>query len=107
MIRSGGQDGPHLLNRFSEVVGSSEVPGEVINITEGTDDGGVVGPGPILHKYKDTANLRILGKNITLFLFFKYGVDKLDKKWKRGRSSETTNKVRTNLLKYFCNKPAD
>ena len=69
MIRSGGQDGPHLLNRFSDVVGSSEVPGEVINITEGTDDGGVVGPGPILHKYKDTANLRILGKNITLFLF--------------------------------------
>lgn len=57
--RSGGQEGPHLLHRFAEVVGSSEVNGEVVNITEATEEG-VLGPKPSLLKYSSTQNLRVI-----------------------------------------------
>jgi len=57
--RSGGQDGPHLLQRFSEVIGTSEVLGEVVNLTEPTETG-VVGPKPILLKHSATQDVRII-----------------------------------------------
>ena len=63
LFRSGGQDGPHLVHRFTEVIGSRGVQGEVVNITQPLEGGGgVVGPRPSLHKYSATPDLRIIGK---------------------------------------------
>ena len=55
------------MERFKEVVGTREVRGEVVNITQQTEDG-VLGPKPALIKYSATPDLRIIG--IILFSFF-------------------------------------
>ena len=65
--KSGGQDGPQLLERFREMA-SQPAPqglrGEVVSLTDPQPDGtGVIGPRPGLEKFKDTRNLRVIGKS--------------------------------------------
>ena len=60
-VRSGGQDGPGLVDRFREVVGTREVRGEVVNLNQQTDTG-VLGPRPALLKYSNSPDIRIIGK---------------------------------------------
>eukprot|EP00090_Calanus_glacialis_P004663 TRINITY_DN13516_c0_g1_i1.p1 TRINITY_DN13516_c0_g1~~TRINITY_DN13516_c0_g1_i1.p1 ORF type:complete len:399 (+),score=94.60 TRINITY_DN13516_c0_g1_i1:67-1263(+) len=62
--KSGGQDGPQLLEKFREM--ASQPPpqglkGEVVSLTDPRPDGtGVLGPGPGLQKFKGTRNLRVI-----------------------------------------------
>ena len=66
--KSGGQDGPQLLDKFREM---ARIPppeglhGEVVSLTEPLPGGpGVVGPGPGLQKYRTTSNLRVIGNTV-------------------------------------------
>lgn len=62
--RSGGQDGPQLLDRFRQLAqegldGQEHL--EVVSMTDPDPSGqGVVGPRGGLEKYKDTPNLRVI-----------------------------------------------
>jgi len=59
--KSGGQDGPHLLEKLTEIFREEKLDGEVVSLTDPSPDGtGVVGPGPGLRKYKDVRNLRVI-----------------------------------------------
>jgi len=57
--KSGGQDGPHLLEKFTEIFREERLAGEVVSLTEPVEEG-VVGPGPGLRKYSNTRNLRVV-----------------------------------------------
>ena len=78
--KSGGQDGPHLLEKFRDLfkeVSSTEyslgrvtmmtlqetLSGEVVSLTDPAEGGGVVGPRPGLIKYKNNPHLRVLGRH--------------------------------------------
>ena len=66
--KSGGQDGPQLLERFRELFREESLAGEVVSLTEPGEGGvGVVGPRPSLLKYTNNQNLRLLGKTIFLY----------------------------------------
>ena len=64
--KSGGQDGPKLLEKFREM--ASQPPprglkGEVVSLTDPRPDGtGVLGPRPGLERFKGTRNLRVIGR---------------------------------------------
>jgi len=62
--KSGGQDGPQLLDKFRELASlppPQGLQGEVVSLTDpGPDGKGVVGPRPGLEKYKKTPNLRVI-----------------------------------------------
>ena len=66
--KSGGQDGPQLLEKFREM--ASQPPpqglqGEVVSLTDPRPDGtGVLGPRTGLEKFKGTRNLRVIGKTM-------------------------------------------
>ena len=61
--RSGGQDGPQLLDKFREVVERGELNGELVSLTDPRPGGGgVIGPGPALRKHRTRNKLRIIGK---------------------------------------------
>ena len=64
--KSGGQDGPQLLEKFREMAGQPPpqgLKGEVVSLTDPRPDGtGVLGPRPGLEKFKGTRNLRVIGK---------------------------------------------
>ena len=65
--KSGGQDGPHLLERFRELFKEESLRGEVISLTDPNQNGGgVVGPRPSLLKYSNTINLRVLGNRLSI-----------------------------------------
>ena len=70
--KSGGQDGPQLLDRFREM--ASQPPpnglrGEVVSLTDpGPDGTGVMGPRPGLEKYRETRNLRVIGKILMMIM---------------------------------------
>jgi hypothetical protein len=77
--RSGGQDGPHLLDKFRDVMGDprrrggggEEAPGwrgEVVNMNELTAEGRVLGPRPSLLQYSSTPGLRIIGEASLLYV---------------------------------------
>lgn len=58
--RSGGQDGPQLLDKFRQLAAEG-LKGEVVSLTEPAPSGeGVVGPGPALHRERLTPNLRVI-----------------------------------------------
>ena len=60
--KSGGQDGPQLLERFRELFREESLKGEVVSLTDPLPSGeGVVGPKPSLTKYSNNQNLRLLG----------------------------------------------
>ena len=66
--KSGGQDGPQLLERFRELFKEERVAGEVVSLTDPGEGGmGVVGPMPSLLKYSNNQNLRLLGETISLY----------------------------------------
>jgi len=63
--RSGGQDGPQLLERFRTLAVdgllTDGLQGEVVSLTDPHPSGeGVVGPRGALEKYKGTRNLRVV-----------------------------------------------
>jgi len=59
--KSGGQDGLQLLEKLTEIFKKDKINGEVVSLTEPSEDGhGVVGPGPGLRKYCQTQNLRVI-----------------------------------------------
>jgi len=61
--RSGGQDGPQLLEKFRSLCEEEGgLSGSVVSLTEplAPPNKGVVGPRPGLVKYKDTENLRVI-----------------------------------------------
>jgi len=59
--KSGGQDGLQLLEKLQEIFKKDKIKGEVVSLTEPSEDGnGVVGPGPGLRKYSQTPNLRVI-----------------------------------------------
>lgn len=59
--RSGGQDGPQLLDKFREVVERGELNGELVSLTDPRPGGGgVIGPGPALRKHRTRNKLRII-----------------------------------------------
>merc|ERR1719312_410891 len=59
--KSGGQDGPQLLEKFRDLAKQNGLKGEVVSLTDPSPDGnGVIGPRPGLEKYKDTRNLRVI-----------------------------------------------
>jgi len=61
--KSGGQDGPQLLEKFQDIAKGGEklLRGEVVNLTESkAEGGGVVGPRPGLEKYRRTPDLRVI-----------------------------------------------
>lgn len=58
--RSGGQDGPHLLEKFREVRDEGQFEGEVVSLTDPGENGGVVGPVPSLKANSNKNNLRII-----------------------------------------------
>ena len=64
--KSGGQDGPQLLEKFREMASRPPpqgLKGEVVSLTDPRPDGtGVLGPGPGLQKFKGTRNLRVIAK---------------------------------------------
>jgi hypothetical protein len=63
MVRSGGQDGPHLLDKFRDVMGQEAGwRGQVVNMNELTSEGRVIGPRPSLLAYSNTPALRIIGE---------------------------------------------
>ena len=65
--RSGGQDGPQLLDKFREVVERGELNGELVSLTDPRPGGGgVIGPGPALRKHRTRNKLRIIGKLLLL-----------------------------------------
>ena len=61
--KSGGQDGPQLLEKFREIASQPNgLQGEVVSLTDPQPDGtGVLGPKPGLVKYRGTKNLRVIG----------------------------------------------
>ena len=75
--KSGGQDGPKLLENFREM--ASQPPprglkGEVVSLTDPRPDGtGVLGPRPGLEKLKGTRNLRVIGK-----ICFNYNIGNIE-----------------------------
>lgn len=58
--KSGGQDGPHLLEKFRDLFKEETLSGEVVSLTDPAEGGGSVGPRPGLIKYKNNPNLRVL-----------------------------------------------
>ena len=62
--KSGGQDGPKLLENFRKFESQPHgLRGEVVSLTDPHPDGtGVIGPRPGLEKFKDTRNLKVIGR---------------------------------------------
>jgi len=58
--RSGGQDGPQVLDKFRQLA-SEGMKGEVVSLTDPCPSGnGVIGPRAALERFKNTSDLRVI-----------------------------------------------